>query len=175
MIRRVVLDAIAYAPPHEPTRTWYFDETFRQSEDIECWMRIALSTGWVFEGIPGLLTHYRINAGGLSAATDRQLSNWERMVSKLTPLNPAFFAAHTPIARANQLRYLSRRAISDLDGPRAATLSRKWLAQSEHPLLEEPAKSIVTLCAAFALSAFGAGALKRAMGLAQRLRPGRIC
>ena len=174
VIRRVVLDAIAYTPSHEPTRNWYFDETFRQSEDIECWMRIALSTDWVFEGVTGLLTHYRINAGGLSAATDRQLANWERMVSKLTPLNPAFFAVNTPIARAYQLRYLSRRAISDLDGPRAADLSRKWLAQSKQPLIEEPAKSIVTLCAALALSGFGAAPLKRAMGLAQRARTGRI-
>lgn len=174
VIRRLVLDAIAYNPAHEPTRNWYFDETFRQSEDIECWMRIALSTDWVFEGISGRLTHYRINAGGLSAATERQLANWERMVRKLTPLNPAFFAVNTPIARAYQLRYLSRRAISDLDGPRAADLSRQWLAQSKLPLIEEPAKSIVTLCAAVALSTFGAASLKRAMCLAQRLRTGRI-
>ena len=175
VIRRVVLDAIAYSPAQEPTRSWYFDETFRQSEDIECWMRIALSTDWAFEGIPGLLTHYRINAGGLSAATERQLANWERMVSKLTPLNPAFFAVNSPIARAYQLRYLNRRAVSDLDGPRAVELSRKWLAQSKLPLFEEPAKSIVTLCATLALSAFGAATLKRTMALAQRLRTGRIC
>ncbi len=175
VIRRVVLDSIAYNPPHEPSRKWYFDETFRQSEDIECWMRIALSTDWAFEGIPGLLTHYRINVGGLSAATERQLANWERMVTKLTPLNPAFFAVNTPAARAYQLRYLSRRAISDLDGPRAAELSRKWLAESKLPLIEEPAKSIVTLCATLALSIFGAATLKRTMGFAQRLRTGRIC
>ena len=174
MIRRVVLDAIAFNPPNEPTRNWYFDETFRQSEDIECWLRISLSTDWAFEGIPGLLTLYRINAGGLSAATERQLANWERMVSKLTPLNPAFFAVNSPIARAYQLRYLNRRAVSDLDGPRAIDLSRKWLAQSKLPLLEEPAKSIVTLCATVALSIFGPATLKRTMGFVQRLRTGRI-
>ena len=51
-----------------------FDETFRQSEDIECWMRFALTTDWSIEGVPGLLTEYRINATGLSARTDAQLA-----------------------------------------------------------------------------------------------------
>lgn len=166
VIRRAVFRDIAYRPRFETARDWYFDETFRQSEDIECWLRIALKTDWAFEGIPGLLTLYRINAGGLSAATDRQLAAWERMVTKLTPLNPAFFDVNTPAARAYQLRYLSRRAISDLDGDRAMTLTRQWLAQSRLPLIEETAKSVVTLVAAGMLSTLGAPALRRIMALA---------
>lgn len=168
VIRRKTLDAIAYHAPQEPDRAWFFDETFRQSEDIECWVRIALTTEWVFEGVTGLLTHYRINSGGLSAATERQLVAWERMVEKLTPLNPAFFAVNTPAARAYQLRYLSRRAISDFDGKRACQLSRQWLAESKQPLIEEPIKSIVTLCAAKALTLFGATIFKKVVALVQR-------
>ena len=171
VIRRAVLEQIAYRPRHETMRDWIFDETFRQSEDIECWLRIALTTDWTFEGVPGLLTHYRINAGGLSAATDRQLAAWERMVEKLTPLNPAFFTVNTPAARAYQLRYLCRRAISDLDAPRAQSLSRAWIAQSRTPLVEEPVKSLATLAASTLLSAFGGNVLRRVMMLAQRLRP----
>lgn len=170
VIRRAVFDAIAYRPVQEPSRNWYFDETFRQSEDIECWLRIALQTDWMFEGIPGLLTHYRINAGGLSAATARQLEAWERMVAKLMPLNPAFFDVNTPVARAYQLRYLSRRAISDLDAPRARMLSRAWLAQSRLPLVEEPLKSTVTLAAAAALTVIGPDAVGRVMQRVQRIR-----
>lgn len=173
VIRRVVLDQIAYRPRHEPLRDWYFDETFRQSEDIECWLRIALTTDWAFEGVPGLLTRYRINAGGLSAATDRQLAAWERMVEKLTPLNPAFFTVNTPVARAYQLRYLCRRAISDLDAPRAQALSRAWTAQSRVPLVEEPVKSAVTLAASAALATFGSARLHSAMTLVRRLRSAR--
>lgn len=170
VLRRAVLEDIAYRPRHEPSRDWYFDETFRQSEDIECWLRIALSTDWTFEGIPGLWTHYRIATGGLSAATDRQLAAWERMVDKLTPLNPAFFEVNTPVARAYQLRYLARRAISDLDAPRAASLSRAWISQSRLPLIEEPVKSVVTLAAATVLSVFGEQMLQRIMHIAARLR-----
>ncbi|MFZ5962533.1 glycosyltransferase family 2 protein [Thalassococcus sp. BH17M4-6] len=170
VLRRAVLEQIAFRPRHETERDWYFDETFRQSEDIECWLRIALSTDWTFEGIPGLWTQYRINAGGLSAATDRQLAAWERMVTKLTPLNPAFFQVNTPVARAYQLRYLTRRAISDLDPVRARCLSRDWLAQSAMPMIEEPVKSLVTLAATATLSLCGTAVLRRVMDLAQRLR-----
>ncbi|OSQ47607.1 glycosyltransferase family 2 protein [Marivita geojedonensis] len=168
VLRREVFESIAYRPRHETERDWYFDETFRQSEDIECWLRIALSTDWVFEGVPGLLTHYRINAGGLSAATDRQLAAWERMVVKLTPLNPAFFSVNTHAARAYQLRYLSRRAISDLDPKRAVLLSRAWLRESRAPLIEEPIKSGVTLAATMVLVVMGGAAIRRAMGLIAR-------
>jgi hypothetical protein len=165
-----VFDAIAWRPHHEQTRDWYFDETFRQSEDIECWLRIALTTEWKFEGVAGLLTRYRINTGGLSAATDRQLAAWERMVTKLTPLNPAFFIVNTCEARAYQLRYLSRRAISDFDAPRAFALSRAWLAQSRAPLIEETGKSLITLAAAAALYGGGGPMVRKAIAFMKRGR-----
>lgn len=169
VIRRAVFDEIAYRPAHETGRDWYFDETFRQSEDIECWMRIALNTGWAFAGVPGLLTLYRINNGGLSAATDKQLQSWERMVAKLATGHPGFVATHAPRARAYQYRYLARRAISDLDTARALQLSRAWIAESRAPLIEEPAKSVVTLAAAGMLSLFGGGVLGGAIVAWSRL------
>lgn len=165
VIRRAALNDIAYRPRSETQRDWYFDETFRQSEDIECWLRMSLTTDWVFEGIPGLLTRYRINSGGLSANTERQLLAWERMVEKLLPLNPAFFSVNAPAARAYQLRYLSRRAVSDLDGIRAMNLTRAWLAQSRVPLIEEPFKSGVTMAAAAVLLCFGPKTVKTIMRL----------
>lgn len=166
VIRHSVFAAIAYRPAHETQRDWFFDETFRQSEDIECWLRMSLSSDWEFEGIPGLLTQYRISAGGLSSATDRQLAAWDRMVDKLYVLAPDFFDTQTPIARAYQLRYLSRRAISDRDAPRAVELTRAWLKSSLIPLREEPLKSGVTLAAAGVLSVFGARFTERCMALA---------
>ncbi len=157
VIRRAVFNEIGYSPRQEPSRTWYFDETFRQSEDIECWLRIALSTSWRFEGIEGLLTRYRVNSGGLSANTERQLAAWERMVDKLAPLNPAFFEVNTRAARAYQLRYLARRAISDRDGARAHRLIRAALSNSRLPLLEEPGKTLTTLAAALVFRLIGSG------------------
>ena len=42
VIRRACLDEIAFRPEGE-TRDQWFDESFRQSEDIECWLRIVLT------------------------------------------------------------------------------------------------------------------------------------
>lgn len=160
VIRRAVFDAIAFRPTAETERDWYFDEAFRQSEDIECWLRIALTTDWRFEGVPGLLTRYRISAGGLSASTERQHIAWECMVAKLAPLAPDFFARHTPAARAYQLRYLARRAISDLDAKRSMQLVLAFLKQSVRPLCEEPVKSGITVAAALVLQFGGKQALE---------------
>ncbi len=159
VIRKAVFDEIAHRPTSETSRDWYFDETFRQSEDIECWLRIALTTDWQFEGIEGALTRYRINAGGLSAATDLQLEAWERMVTKLSKIAPDFFVQNAKPARAYQLRYLARRAISDKDTGRAVDLVLRSLAQSWQPLWEEPRKSISTIGAAMVLRLAGPLAL----------------
>ncbi|WP_425040311.1 glycosyltransferase family 2 protein [Primorskyibacter sp. S187A] len=148
VFRKAALREIAYRPAFETQRDWVFDETFRQSEDIECWLRLALSTDWQFEGVDGLLVGYRINASGLSAALDRQYASWERVIDKLRPLDPAFFATEEPAARAYQLRYLARRAVSSQDNDRARGLMREALRTSRKPLIEEPLKTLSTLLAA---------------------------
>lgn len=168
VMRRAALDAIAWRPAHEQARDWWFDESFRQSEDVECWLRLALSTDWQIEGIRGDLTLYRINGEGLSANTGAQFASWERMVSKLTPLNPAFFAKHTPAARAYQLRYLSRRAISARDGGAAWQLACQSAGCSLRPLIEEPVKTLVTLGAAAVLAALGPKILNHAQTVLAR-------
>ena len=160
VIRREVFDTIAYRPAQETQRDWYFDETFRQSEDIECWLRIALSTHWTFAGIDGLLTRYRINRGGLSAGTDKQLAAWERMITKLTPLAPTFFADNADVARAYQQRYLCRRAISDLDLPKAKYWAAAWVKTSKRPFIEEPRKSAETYLALLAMRIIGTDTLR---------------
>lgn len=155
VMRRAALDDIAWRPGRETQRDWWFDESFRQSEDIECWLRLALTTDWQIEGVDGLLTRYRISSGGLSAGTDTQLATWERMVEKLSPIAPQFMAAHTPAARAYQLRYLARRAISSGDVPSAWRNVQASMRCSLHPLLSEPLKTLSTLIATSVLAAFG--------------------
>ncbi|TQS70171.1 glycosyltransferase [Rhodobacteraceae bacterium] len=165
VFRRAALEALAWRPATEMERDWVFDETFRQSEDIECWLRLALSTDWTIEGVPGLLTEYRVNASGLSAHTGAQLASWERMVRKLRPRDRAFFDRHEPAARAYQLRYLARRAISSGDGGAACDYVDRSMAASRLPLREEPLRSAVTWAAARALRRFGAGPIRTARTL----------
>lgn len=150
VLRRATLEDIASNP--DGRHRCYFDETFRQSEDIECWMRIALLTDWEIEGLPGNLTSYRVALEGLSAHTDRQLASWENVISKLRPLHPAFFAKHENAARAYQLRYLARRAISGGDGAQALSYLRDANQSSLEPFWSEPAKTITTHAAAWVMA-----------------------
>ncbi len=155
VIRQEVFTDIERASHANQRRLWVFDETFRQSEDIECWLRIALTSDWAFEGVPGALTDYRVLRGGLSAQTDRQLASWERMVTKLRPINPGFFARHEATARAYQLRYLARRAVSARAGQAANDYLRRSFQNTWRPLFKEPIKTVTTVCAVTALAGFG--------------------
>ncbi|MGH2341546.1 glycosyltransferase family 2 protein [Segnochrobactraceae bacterium EtOH-i3] len=156
VVRRAALDAIAYRPARETERDWWFDETFRQSDDIEGWLRFAVTTDWRIEGIPGLLTAYRIHAGALSADVEKQFASWLRMRDKIGALAPDLIRRHGAAATAYQLRYLARRAVSMGRGDLATRLSRAALATSLRPLVQEPAKTVITAAAAEAMHFFGA-------------------
>lgn len=150
MLRRQALNDIASQAPGQK-RAYYFDESFRQSEDIECWLRLALISDWKIEGISGHLTSYRVALSGLSANTDRQLASWEAVIGKLRGLHPRFFERHEPAARAYQYRYLARRAVSGGDGATAMSYLRSAHHLSLEPLWSEPMKTLSTLTAAWVL------------------------
>lgn len=144
VFRREALDVIAHRPQHELERDWWFDKTLRQSEDIDAWLRFALSSDWKIEGIPGLLTRYRIQAQGLSANLEKQFASWIRVRDKIADLAPRFYAKNGDAAEAYQLRYLARRAFVMGEGPVAAQLMRRSLRKSLVPLNEEPVKTLQT-------------------------------
>ncbi len=129
----------------------YFDSTLRRSEDIECWLRIALTTDWQIEGIPQVLTDYRLNAEGLSASLFKQLESWESLVSKTRHYAPAFIAQHEQHARAFQFRYLARQAIRLGDGSAAVHFLHRALGSDWRLLTHEPARTFITCVAAYLL------------------------
>ena len=148
VIRRAALDQIVHADAKEPGRPRYFDESFRQSEDIELWIRMSLTGGYRFDGIAPLLTDYRIVGGGLSANIARQFESWERVIDKVRSYAPGFVAQHGAAARAYQLRYLARRSVQLGDGAFALSLISEALSASRQPLWQEPRKTLTTLAAA---------------------------
>lgn len=155
VIRRSALDHVAFSHPTDTGRICYFDESFRQSEDIEMWMRLALLGNCKFEGIDAELTQYRIAAGGLSANVTRQFESWQRMLAKIEGYAPEFAAKYGDKARAYQLRYLARRCIQMGDGSFALSLAKESLNASLAPLWEETARTIST---------FGAAMIARSIG-----------
>ena len=146
VVRRAVFDDIGFRDNlHGFEELIYFDETFRQSEDIECWIRIAATTDWQFEGISQPLTWYRANAGGLSANLEAQYESWNRAISKASVYAPALIESAGNRARAYQLRYLARRAVHSRNAELAVNLSHRALRTDLRILYLEPCRTLVTL------------------------------
>lgn len=150
VLRRAVFEEIAFLN-RERDELDYFDDAFRQSEDIECWCRIALTTNWGFEGIKGTYTRYRINEGGLSANVVNQFATWTRVKERVKQLDPHFGARWAPYAEAFQLRYLARRSVRMGEGALAWSLMKDALRLCPHIIMREPAKTLTTLVAASVL------------------------
>jgi len=115
VIRRRTLEEIA-------SQGQYFDEALRSTqgtEDLDCWLRIALGTEWQIACLPEILTSYRLNSAGLSADGRQMVRSWERVIEKARSYAPAVIAEHERPARARLLRYLAGRAVRGRQ-PRAA-------------------------------------------------------
>lgn len=161
VLRRAALEDIVFtiAAP-EGRRACWFDESFRQSEDIELWTRMAATTTWRFEGLPDPLTLYRVNDGGLSADTTRQLATWQRFRDKLAEIAPALVAASGRRAESYQHRYLARRCAIGGHGRSAVGLMARALRCHPQLLFEEPRRTLQTAALSVAAtvlppSAFG--------------------
>ena len=152
VIRREVFDDIAM--PGSRNEPDYFDESFRQSEDIECWIRIALTTNWTFEGIDGIHTRYRINEGGLSANVIRQYETWLRVRSNVREIAPRFAQKWEKLAEAYQLRYLARRCIRMSDGALALSFLKSACLKQPRFLFQEPLKTMTTFMLALSMRRF---------------------
>ena len=144
VLRKSALELAVFPHPDEPTRSCWFDESFRQSEDIELWIRLAVKHSVVFAGIDSLLTDYRIIPGALSANVVKQYLSWTKMLRKLRSYAPEFVAQHGDTARAYQLRYLARRSVQLGNFELARDLMRKALGLQPRILTQEPRKTVAT-------------------------------
>ncbi len=146
VIRRETLDAIAFFD-EALNRICWFDESFRQSEDIECWMRIAATTDWKFGYVDAALTRYRVNHEGLSANVVAQLAAWRRFRGKVAVYAPEVEASAGNLAEAYQLRYLARRSIRSSQFEQALKLVWDALKLEPRILTAEPTRTLTTLAA----------------------------
>ncbi len=150
VFRRQTLEDVAFQVPHED-RKWYFNETLRRSEDVEFWTRVALKTNWVFAGLPGAYTEYRINRAGLSADVIRQLESWDQVYKSVSKYAPDFIARNGRMARARQYRYLARRAFQMRDRGLAISLALRAITTAPALVTCEPVKTVTTIIACAAL------------------------
>ncbi|MEL7687550.1 glycosyltransferase family 2 protein [Citromicrobium bathyomarinum] len=155
VLRRSAIDAAMFTHPEETWRKCWFDESFRQSEDIELWVRLSAAHGVRFEGIAGELTEYRIVGGALSANIVKQYLSWTEMLDKAMRYAPDLVAKHGVAARAYQLRYLARRAVQLGNAELAADLFAQAVRLEPRMLVAEPRKSATTAGAVVAAKVLG--------------------
>lgn len=168
VIRRQTFDQIAQPASRSGDPPWFFDETLRPSDDVECWTRIALTTHWRFEGIGQPLTLFRVGAEGLPQALERQLASWEQVVQRIETYAPFFVRRWAPVARAYQLRYLARRALRE--GRTAAAWELLAQALWEHPalLVGDAPRTLSTVGAALLQACLSEGLYARTEAWAMR-------
>lgn len=154
VIRREVFEAIKFQDKLSgSTEDCYFDEDrqLHPSEDVECWLRIAVQTPWQIEGLAEGLTLYRVNPEGFSAQLFKKLKSWETLLDKARVYAPEQMAVWEKPAMAYQLRHLARRAVTLEDGATAVELAHRALSTHGRILVEEPHRTLLTLSAAYSL------------------------
>lgn len=130
-------------------RKQIFNESLRQSEDIELWVRIAASKDNCFEGIETPLTYYRVNEGGLSANLMKQYNSWYKAINALKTDTGKISDGLFSLAKAYQLRYLARRAVQSGASFTALKLVHKALFCNPRIMIEETQRTCVTYACAF--------------------------
>ena len=117
VIRTACLGSIGFLTDNY-VQCW-FSEDMKRAEDIECWLRIALTTEWKMEGIPKVLTGYRVNSLSLSANVDKQYESWHQVMTKVSVYAPTLVKQYYSLSKAFMCRYLARRSM-ELNKPKKA-------------------------------------------------------
>ena len=155
VIRKEVFEAIAFQDNLvDTTEKSYFDpdRQLHPSEDVECWLRMALQSNYQIEGIAEALTLYRVSSSGYSAQIFKKLSSWEKMLEKARSYTPPEqMNQWEKPAMAYHLRYLARRAVTLGAGSTAVQLAHRSLSTYWQILFEEPRRTLLTLSAAYLL------------------------
>jgi len=150
MVRRQVFEAIKFQDQlRGELEDCYFDERLMRSEDLDCWIRIVLQTPWKIEGTSEPLALYRVNSSSLSSNLLKQFESWEQVLEKTRTYAPEVASQVEQLARAHQLRYLSRQAIRLKDGEMAMTLINHSLMSDWHICVQEPRRTLLTIVAAY--------------------------
>jgi glycosyltransferase involved in cell wall biosynthesis len=149
VMRRELFEAIQFNSPFESAPSYFDpDRRIHPSEDVECWIRIALTTQWQIAGIPEALTLYRVNSDGCSAKLLKKLDSWEQMLEQVATYAPEQIKPCKAPAMAYQYRHLARRAVTLRDGAVALELGLKSIATYPQILIEQPRRTLLTLVAA---------------------------
>jgi Glycosyl transferase family 2 len=148
--RREVFEAIKFQDTlYEGVEDYYFDERMASLEDVECWFRMAVKSSLKIEGIPEVLTRYRISNTGSSAQIARHSQHVEQVVEKIRPHAPELVDRVANRFRAYQYRFMARRLVTLGDRDMAVHMMHRALKADWRMVIEDPSRTLETLAAAY--------------------------
>lgn len=152
IIRREVFEETKFELDRDgQAEVMYFDDEAARWEDVELWVRMAMQTTWLFEGIPDCLTLYRIVPDSIASSPETKQAAFENGLERVRRYAPDLVAAHGAAARAYHLRYLSRRLIEAGNGKGAVSYIHRAIRSFPGLFREDGRRTLVTLGAAYAL------------------------
>jgi glycosyltransferase involved in cell wall biosynthesis len=151
--RREVFAAIEFQDNlYGTVETFYFDERLKSIEDAECWFRMAVKCDLVSEGIPAVLTQYRIHNHSSSANLEQYIEHVDTVIETARRYAPDIIAADERALRAYLLRFAARRAIALHSSELAIRYSHQAIATYWPILLEDTQRTLVALVAAYLMA-----------------------
>jgi glycosyltransferase involved in cell wall biosynthesis len=127
----------------------YFSPELRQSEDIECWVRIKSLTKWEFKVLPVVLTNYRVNSQSLSSNILKQYQSWKQAINIIGSYNTLLLFDNLSLARANHLRYLAKQSVRFGQPNLACKFIAQAIASDLKIITKQPKTFLFTLAAVF--------------------------
>ena len=88
----------------------FFNVDMRYAEDLDWLVRVALDGRWSIEGLPEVLTDYRISPGGLSRSLGAMEEGWLQLALGAARRAPFEVVPELPSGLAAQSVYLARQA-----------------------------------------------------------------
>ena len=153
VIRRAMLEAIKFQDNrYGLVEDCYFDESFTRAEDVEFWLRTAITTDWSIAGIPQVLTYYRIGLSGLSANAMEQLHALDRVIEKTRIYAPDVIDRCESLARAYHFRYTARRLVTLGESKMAMKMLHSSLRSNWQIIVDEPRKTMFTALAVYLMN-----------------------
>lgn len=134
----------------EIIKAYPFDYRLTNGEDIDCWLRIALFSNHLVEGIPLYLTYYRVHSNSASHSLTTHAEGFERMLDRVQSYSPTLYNKCGNLASSYVYRFLARRAFRSRS---STALSWIWkaLKLDIRILWQEPIRTATTFFATLVL------------------------
>jgi glycosyltransferase involved in cell wall biosynthesis len=123
-----------------------FDETLRSCEDIDFWLRIAVTQHWLFHLVPQALCYYRVRPSALTFNVAQMQRCNEQVIEAAYRRSPERVEAVLPTAYAYMYRLLARVSLTAGNVEQARDFINRAMEADRSIFYRDP-RSLLTLAA----------------------------